>query len=93
VESLKPETANSERSMSQVTLCDICGARTGLSRVRLRIASPVHPHKSEPIHERGETIDVCLACIEAVPDLSTPHTLEDLQHAAARRRANASDPD
>lgn len=79
--------------MSQVTLCDICGSRTGLSKTSLTIASPVHPHKSEPIHERGQQIDVCLPCLETVADLSTPHTLEDLQHAAARRRANASDPE
>lgn len=77
--------------MSQVTLCDLCGARTGLSRTRLTIASPVHPHKSEPIHERGEQIDVCLPCLETVADLSTPHPLEDLQHAAAKRRAYFSD--
>jgi len=73
--------------MSQVTLCDLCGARTGLMRARVTIASATHPHKAEPIHERGETIDVCAVCLPTLPDLTTHHTLEDLQHAAARRRA------
>lgn len=76
--------------MSQVTLCDLCGGRTGLRRASLRIASPAHPHKRDPIHERGEIIDVCLPCLETVPDLSTPHPLEELQHAA-RRRAEVLD--
>lgn len=79
--------------MSQVTLCDLCGERTGLSKVRLRIASPVHPHKSDPIHERGEQIDVCLPCLVTVPDLSTPHPLEDLQHVAARAGRKEADPE
>lgn len=78
--------------MSQVILCDLCGGRTGLSKTRLVIASREHPHKSDPIHERGETIDVCLPCLETVPDLTTKHTLEDLQHAAARRRGLDDEP-
>lgn len=77
--------------MSQVTLCDLCGGRTGLHRTRLTIASEAHPHKHDPIHERGQQIDVCLACLETVPDLTTKHTLEDLQHAA-RRHSDTSEP-
>jgi hypothetical protein len=70
--------------MSLVTLCDLCGERTGLSKARLTVASPVHPHKGDPIHERGQEIDVCLPCLARVPDLKTPHTIEELQHAVRR---------
>jgi hypothetical protein len=73
--------------MSQVTLCDICGSRVGLSPARLVIASPVHPHKADPIHDRGQTIDICASCLVIVPDLKTDFPLEDLQHVVARRRS------
>jgi hypothetical protein len=73
--------------MSQVTLCDICGARTGFLRTKVTIASPVHPHKDEPIHERGQQIDACLDCLPLLPDLATSHTLEDLQREVARCNA------
>jgi hypothetical protein len=73
--------------MSQVILCDLCGSRTGLTKTRLVVASATHPHKADPIHERGETIDVCGSCLLAVPDLKTEFPLEELQHVVARRRA------
>jgi len=72
--------------MSQVILCDVCGARLGILKTRLVIESPEHPHNREPISKHGEAIDVCLPCLIAVPDLKTEFNLEELQHVVARRR-------
>lgn len=77
--------------MSRVILCDICGTRTGLANQRLVVASATHPHKADPIHERGETIDVCGGCLLAVPDLKTEFPLEELQHVVARRRSRVAE--
>jgi hypothetical protein len=72
--------------MSQVILCDVCGARLAILKARLVIESPEHPHNREPISKHGEAIDVCLPCLIAVPDLKTEFNLEELQHVVRRRR-------
>ena len=72
--------------MSQVILCDVCGARVGLLKTRLVTASQQHPHKGEAIHKNGQAIDICLPCLIAVPDLATEFNLEELQHVVTRRR-------
>ncbi len=76
--------------MSLVRICDICGERTGLQATRLTVASEEHPHKGEPLRAAGDEIDACVPCTRAIPDLSTPHTLEDLQHLVAQRKAAAA---
>lgn len=74
--------------MSLVRICDICGARTGLHATRVTVLSDEHPHKGEPIREEGDEVDACGPCTRAIPDLSTPHTLEDLQHLVAQRKSD-----
>lgn len=71
--------------MSLVRICDICGERTGLQATHLTVISVEHPHKREPITD-GDKIDACQPCTRAIPDLTAPHTLEDLQHLVAQRK-------
>ncbi len=73
--------------MSLVRICDICGERTGLHATRLTVVSEEYPPRREPIQPEGDEIDACRSCLRAIPDLSTPHTLEDLQHLVAQRLA------
>lgn len=77
--------------MSQVIICDICGARVGLEKIRLTVNAVIDP-RGDLAAEETQTIDVCRSCIQAVPDLSSDHAIDELKRLAAKAHPWRFDP-
>lgn len=77
--------------MSQVTICDICGDRIVLEKVRVAVNAVIDP-RGDLAAEETQTIDVCRSCIQAVPDLASDHALDELKRVVSKAQPWRFDP-